>query len=112
MSEMFEFLAGGIGLMPDPDDNPDGHVVPHHDAGLQISFELANVGDSAGVARVGVEVDGQFVTEWTSEQIEPGSSTVGFVSLGRLDEGPHEILIFVNPGSGQNDHQTNNFNLP
>jgi hypothetical protein len=112
MSAMFEFLSGGIGVMPDPDDNPDGHIVPHHDAGLQISFEVVNVGKTAGIARVGVEVDGQFIMEWMSEQIEPNASMAGFVSLGRLAEGSHEILIFVNPGSGRNDHQTNNFELP
>jgi hypothetical protein len=30
MSEMFELTGGGIGVMPDADDNEDMHVVPHH----------------------------------------------------------------------------------
>jgi hypothetical protein len=112
MAAMFEFSAGGIGIMPDPDDNPDGHVVPHHDAGLKLSFEIQNVGADAGLARVGVEIDDQFITEWVSGQIEPGAAAVGFVSVGRLIEGSHDALIFLNPGSGANDHRTNSFELP
>jgi hypothetical protein len=30
MAAMFEFNGGGIGVMPDPDDNPEMHVVPSH----------------------------------------------------------------------------------
>ena len=44
MSSMFELSVGGIAVMPDPADNPDNHVIPHHDAGTQISFEVCNVG--------------------------------------------------------------------
>ena len=32
MSTMFELASGGIGVMPDPADNPDNHVNPHHEA--------------------------------------------------------------------------------
>lgn len=111
LSEMFELAPGGIGVMPDPQDNPDNHVVPHHDSGTQISFELAHVGDAGGVARVGVEIDGNFVVEWSSESLNPGETAVGYVSLGRLDQGSHKVLIYVNPGSGTADHQENTFEV-
>jgi hypothetical protein len=45
---MFELVGGGLGVMPDPADNPDNHVVPHHEAGTRISFEVLNVGDVGG----------------------------------------------------------------
>lgn len=35
--------GGGIGVMPDPDDNPNNNVVPHHESGARISFEVLNV---------------------------------------------------------------------
>jgi hypothetical protein len=111
MASMFQFVGGGVGVMPDPQDNPDGHVVPHHDAGTRISFEVLNVGDAAGVARVGVELEDNFVTEWSSRQLAPGESTADFVSLGRLSPGDHAVLVFVNPGSGQADHETNRFGV-
>jgi hypothetical protein len=112
MSAMFEFGGGGIGTMPDPDDNPDGHVVPHSDAGLLISVEVGNVGDEPGVARVGVEVDDVFVIEWESPQLAPGETTAGRISLGRFGPGTYTILVFVNPGSGQKDHDTSTIDLP
>jgi hypothetical protein len=37
MASMFNFV-GGIGVMPDPDDNPDNHDVPHHDSGAKIAL--------------------------------------------------------------------------
>ncbi|MEV5312795.1 hypothetical protein [Streptomyces sp. NPDC052610] len=112
MSAMFELGDGGIGVMPDPSDNPDNHNRPHHDAGTRISFELANVGDAGGNARVGVEVDGNFVEEWSSDFLNPGDPAVaGFVRLGRLGEGSHNVLIFVNPGSGSRDHTENTFDV-
>jgi len=112
MSAMFELADGGIGLMPDPADNPDGHVVPHHDAGTRISFDLVNVGDVGGNARVTVECDGNVVgPEWTSGHLDPGVPDTGYVSLGRLGEGSHSVLVYVNPGSGRRDHQTNGFEV-
>lgn len=110
---MFDLTDGGVGVMPDPDDNPDQHVLPHHDAGIQISYEVVNVGSAAGQARVGVEVDDQFALEWQSRHLGPGESAVERSSLGRLSAGPHTILIYVNPGSGDqgHDHQTNEFNV-
>jgi hypothetical protein len=107
MTAMFEFNGGGIGVMPDPADNPDGHVVAHHDAGTLVGFEVVNVGDAGGNARVGVERDGNFVIEWASPFLDPGGTAVGFASLGRLPSGETTVLVFVNPGSGQRDHETN-----
>ncbi len=112
MSAMFEFTGGGIGIMPDPADNPDRHDVPDHNAGVQISEEVANVGDANGVATIGVEVDNTFVTNWTSDPLDPGQSQALSVSLGRFPAGPHTILVFLNPGSGKKDNETNDINLP
>jgi hypothetical protein len=112
MSAMFELGGGGVAVMPDPDDNPDGHVVPHSDAGVQITVEVGNVGDEPGVVRVGVEVDDEFVTEEESDELAPGETAVVRINLGRFDPGEHVILVFVNPGSGQNDNETNTIDLP
>ena len=109
MSAMFELVGGGIGVMPDPEDNPDNHAVTHHEAGASISFEVLNTGDAGGNARVGTEIDDTFVTEWESRYLDPGQSEIGYVSLGRLSQGRHTVLIYVNPGSGQSDHSINTF---
>lgn len=111
MPAMFELVGGGVGVMPDPDDNPAGHVVPHHESGTRISFEVLNVGDAGGNAKVGVEVDDSFVSEWQSPQLEAGESGVGYVSLGRLAAGSHKALVYVNPGSGRADHEHNEFDV-
>lgn len=111
MSLMFELVGGGIGVMPDPADNAGNHDVPHHDAGTRISFEVINVSDIGGNARVGVEVDDTFFTEWQSQNLNPSEKEVGFVSLGRLAPGMHRVLIYVNPGSGQRDHDENTFDV-
>lgn len=111
MSSMFNLVGGGLGVMPDPDDNPDNYVGPHHDAGTRISFEVLNVGDANGNATVSVEINDVFFTDWQSQPLDPGSREVGFVSLGRLTEGQHSVLAFVNPGSGQSDHETNTFDV-
>lgn len=111
MSAMFELAGGGIGVMPDPQDNPDSHNIPHHDAGTRISFEVSNVGDEGGTARVGVEVDESFVSEWTSQLLGPGQTESAYVSLGRLSPGQHTALAYVNPGSGSSDHSPNTFDV-
>jgi hypothetical protein len=51
------------------------------------------------------------VTEWQSQSLDPGQSEAGYASLGRLSEGEHTALVYVNPGSGQSDHSTNTFNI-
>jgi hypothetical protein len=111
MTAMFEFVGGGIGVMPDPGDNPDTHVVPHHAAGTQISFQVANVGDDDGTADVEVDVDDEFATSWRSGVLSPGQQQVGFVSLGRLGQGAHSVQTIVNPGSGTADNETNTFDI-
>jgi hypothetical protein len=97
--------------MPDPADNDAGHVVPHHESGTRISFEVSNVGDASGNATVTVELDGSFNSDFQSSFMDPGQQEVGFVELGRLSEGSHSVLLFVNPGSGQSDHETNQFEI-
>ena len=72
---------------------------------------MCNVGDAGGIGKVEVEVDEIFVTQWESQFLDPGQCGTGFASLGRLSEGQYTVLIFVNPGSGQTDHQTNTFNV-
>jgi hypothetical protein len=109
---MFELAEGSIGVMPDPDDNPDGHVVPHHDAGVRISVEVGNVGDEPGSANLRVEVDDVFVAEGDSEELAPGEPAVVDFNLGRLEAGQHVILVFVNPGSGQRDHTETSIEIP
>jgi hypothetical protein len=106
---MFQFTDGGIGVMPDPADNAGTHDVPHHESGTQISFEVRNVGDAEGNADVGVELDDVFSGGFKSSVLSPGQQETGFVSLGRLGEGTHTVLTFVNPGSGAADHETNTF---
>jgi hypothetical protein len=110
-SSMFELTSAGVGVMPDPSDNPAGHISPHSEAGTRISFELVNVGGSAGVARIGIEINDTFFEEIESEQIEVGMTWAAYSSLGRLSPGSHEVLVYVNPGSGSNDHGTNRFEL-
>jgi hypothetical protein len=109
--DMFQFTTGGIGVMPDSADNPMMHDVPHHESGTRISFEVVNVGDAGGNAEVGVELDDVFVGNWQSGFLDPGQQETGFVRFGRLDEGDHTALVFVNPGSGQSDHETNQFSV-
>lgn len=111
MTDMFQLTGGGIGVMPDPADNTGTHVVPHHESGTRISFEVLNVGDTGGNANVAVELDDVFNTSWQSSFLDPGGQETGFVQLGRLSEGAHSVLVFVNPGSGQSDHQTNGFDV-
>jgi hypothetical protein len=111
MSEMFQFTGGGVGVMADPADNAEMHDVPHHESGTRISFEVVNVGDTSGNARVAVELDDTFAADWQSSLLDPGQSETGFVPLGRLEEGDHAVLVFVNPGAGQADHETNTFGV-
>jgi hypothetical protein len=111
MSAMFDLMSGGIGVMPDPTDNTAGHLVPNHESGTQVSFEVINVGDEPGSADISVELDDQFAGSWQSSVLDPGFQEPGFLSLGRLSAGEHVVLVFVNPGSGQSDHQSNTFNV-
>jgi hypothetical protein len=109
----FEFDGQGLLVSPDDTDNPDGHVVPHHDAGIKVSFAVWNVGGEVGQARVGIDVDGSYVTEWTSEDVAPGTSASPpeVTGIGRYASGEHEFLAYVNPGSGSNDHVVNRINI-
>jgi hypothetical protein len=108
---MFDFIGGGIGVMPDPDDNPNNHVVPHHESGTRISFEVLNVGNAGGEATVDVYINGKFVEAWQSRYLNPGEREVGYVSLGRLSEGRHKVEIYLNPSSGRADYDWNEFDV-
>ncbi|AIR99135.1 hypothetical protein SGLAU_15765 [Streptomyces glaucescens] len=110
MSAMSGPADGGIGFTPDPADDPDGHDVPHHDAGTRISFEPADVGDAGGDGRVTAECDGNAVgPEWTPGHLDPRDPDTGHVGLGRPGTGSHEVLIYVDPGSGSRGHATARF---
>jgi hypothetical protein len=111
MAALFQLIGGGIGVMPDPADNAGGHIVPNHNAGTRISYEVANVGDADGNAMVGIELDEVFQANAQSSVLTPGQRETGFAQLGRLSEGSHTVLVFVNPGSGQADHETNTFEV-
>jgi hypothetical protein len=99
MAALFQFIGGGIGVMPDPADNSGGHNVPNHDGGTRISYEVANVGDADGSAMVGIELDDVFQANSQTSSLSPGQRETGFAPLGRLSEGSHTVLVFVNPGS-------------
>jgi hypothetical protein len=70
------------------------------------------VGDGDGVATAAVEIDDVWVTDWQSGPLGTHRTATGYVSLGRLSEGPHTILVYVDPGSGQHDQQTTTVELP
>jgi hypothetical protein len=76
----------------------------------EISFELFNVGDVAGVAEVGIEVDGGYVTGWTSPELRPGVGDTPKILIGKIPPGVHEAVVYVNPGSGKDDHLRTVFN--
>jgi hypothetical protein len=96
MSAMFEFAGGALSVVPFGSE-------------AEVSFELFNVGDESGVAEVGVEVDGKYVTTWKSDEMYPGYGDTPKISVGEIDPGNHEALVYVNPGSGQNDHLRQDF---
>ena len=96
MSAMFEFAGGALSVIPSGGDT-------------EVSFELFNVGDESGVAEVGVELDGNYLTTWNSGELYPGYGDTPRISLGYVEAGNHEALVYVNPGSGQNDHLRQEF---
>lgn len=91
MTAMFEFAGGALSVVPSA-------------GAAELSFELFNVGDAAGVAEVGVEVDGNYVTTWNSHELHTGYGDTPKINVGHVQPGQHEALVYVNPGSGQNDH--------
>jgi hypothetical protein len=116
-SAEFIFDTNGVWVEPDSTDNPDNHVILHHDAGTQVNFIVWNVGAGAGSATVTVYVDDQEVQTWMSGEVEPrGSAGVdgdGFVhSCGRYPAGRHVFRVVVTPGhSGGGDSTTNEVDI-
>jgi len=94
---MFEFSGGGLSVTPSTTDTT-------------VSFEIFNVGDEAGEAEVGCEVDNSYVTTWKGT-LDPNVGDRPYVSLGPVAEGTHNALVYVNPGSGQNDHLSQDFTV-
>jgi hypothetical protein len=94
---MFEFSGGALSVTPDANDT-------------QVAFELSNVGDESGTATVGCEVDGTFITSY-DKTLDPNVGDRPTVSLGPVAAGHHTALVYVNPGSGQNDHLSQDFTV-
>ena len=111
MVAMFQFVGGGLGVMPDPDDNDANHNIPNHESGARVSFEVLNVGDENGVVSVDVEVDETYLLTWRSDPIAAGQRQIAYASLGRLAAGSHTSMVILNPGSGTDDHNSNTFNV-
>lgn len=115
MPALFEFDPQGLTVSPDGNDNPNNHQVPHSEAGIAVSCKVWNVGDEPGAATVGFLADDNYVTEWTSGDVQPGGSDGPWgVGLGRYGAGDHSFVAYVNPGSGDasKDHATNRVTLP
>jgi len=112
-----EFAFDGQGLLvsADDQDNPEGHTVPHHEAGNKVSFVVWNVGQAEGVAEVSISVDGYEVATWTSYPIPAGGSggpDDGYVhGCGRFPAGYHEFRAFVTPGRTGYETATNNVDI-
>jgi hypothetical protein len=113
----FIFDTNGVWVEPDSADNPDNHVVLHHDAGTQVSFLVWNVGAGKGAATVTIYVDDQQVQTWTSGEVGPNQSAGidgdGFVhGCGRHATGSHVFRAIVTPGhTGGGDDTTNTVDI-
>lgn len=107
MGAMFELGPQGLRIRSDPNDNQQNHPNPHHESGLVAVFEIANVGDAEGEAKVGTLVDDNFHSEWASGQVPVGGAINAVHPIGRHSAGDHLFVIYVNPGSGRSDHLEN-----
>ncbi len=107
----FAFDNNGLLVSPDDTDNPDDHVILHHDAGTKVSFAIWNVGTVAGSATVTIYVDDQEVQTWQSGEILPNQNAApndGYVrGCGRYPEGRHVFRAIVRPGQAGHDDTTN-----
>ena len=97
MPATFEFAGGALSVTPSTYDTT-------------IAFEIFNVGDEEGSAEVGCEVDGTYITQWTG-RLGPNVGDRPTVSLGAFGQGSHTALVYVNPGSGNNDHLSQDFSV-
>ena len=114
-SAAFGFDTTGVLVSPDETDNPDNHVVLHHDAGTQVSFVVWNLGTQPDVATVTVYVDDVEVQTWTSGTTPPGGAAGpddGYVhGCGRHPEGRHVFRVLVTPGQPGYDTTTNEVDI-
>ena len=102
----------GLSVDPDDDDNPAGHVILHSDAGTKVGFTAFNVGTAAGQCTVDIYVDGNWVKNWTSSDIQPGASEWTEVSgIGRYPKGMHDFEAFVTPGAGHHESLKNSVDI-
>jgi hypothetical protein len=98
----------GLLVNVDDEDNEAGHAILHSDSGTKVSFTVFNVGGTNGSCTVDIEVDGTWIKNWTSSDLQPnGSESTEVKGLGRYAAGWHEFLAYVNPGAGHHDHLTN-----
>ena len=102
----------GLLVNVDDEDNEAGHAILHSDSGTKVSFTVFNVGTAAGSCTVDIEVDGTWIKNWTSSDLQPnGSESTEVKGLGRYPRGYHEFLAYVNPGAGHHDHLVNNVDV-
>jgi hypothetical protein len=77
--------------------------VTNYGSGWQAYFEVYNVGAESGEVVVAVNVDGNYDTEWR-QTLSPSVGDRPTLDLGHLESGVHTVEVYLNPGSGQNDH--------
>jgi CARDB len=107
-------LADNPGLLVnvDDDDNDAGHVILHSDSGTKVSFTVFNVGSASGSCTVSLQVDGNWVKDWTSSDLQPnGSESTEVRGLGRYPKGYHDFVAYVNPSAGHHDYLSNNVDM-
>jgi hypothetical protein len=83
--------------------------VTNYGSGWQAYFEVYNVGDDSGEVLVAVNVDGNYLTEWR-HTLSPSVGDRPTVDLGHLEPGVRTVEVYLNPGSGQNDHLSEQVN--
>jgi hypothetical protein len=98
----------GLSVDVDDDDNDANHGILHSNSGTKVKFTVFNVGTASGSATVSLQVDGNWVKDWTSSDIPPnGSESTEVRGLGRYPKGSHEFVAYVNPSAGHHDYLQN-----
>jgi hypothetical protein len=102
----------GLSVDPDDDDNEAGHATLHSDAGTMVGFTVFNVGTAAGQATVDIYVDGTWVKNWTSSDIQPGASEwTALKGIGRYPKGGHDFEAYVTPAAGHHESLKNTVDI-
>jgi hypothetical protein len=108
----FGFDQNGLLVSIDDTDNDAGHVVLNHESGTKVSFAIWNTGTAASDATVDIYVDDQYVTQWPSGNIAPGSNEAAEVrGIGRYGTGSHVFRAIAKPGASGYDDVTNTVDI-